>query len=112
MRKLSALLIAMLAAAAALAQQLPTVQLRAGMHLIRAKVAADYETRGRGLMFRKDDPQLAALVDRRFAKLASSRELRFLYEKWFQRRLPTGERLNIPISPQLAGLFQALGLPE
>lgn len=65
-----------------------------------------------GLMYRKGDPQLAAMVDRRFAKLASSRELRFLYEKWFLRRLPTGERLNIPISPQLAGLFQALGLPE
>jgi glutamate/aspartate transport system substrate-binding protein len=65
-----------------------------------------------GLMYRKDDPQLAAVVDRRFAKLASSRELRFLYEKWFLRRLPTGERLNIPVSPQLAGLFQALGLPE
>ena len=43
----------MLAAAPALAQQLPTVQLRAGMHLIRAEVAADYETRGRGLMYRK-----------------------------------------------------------
>lgn len=43
----------MLAAVPALAQQLPVVQLRAGMHLIRAEVAADYETRGRGLMYRK-----------------------------------------------------------
>jgi uncharacterized membrane protein (UPF0127 family) len=43
----------MLAAAPALAQQLPVVQLKAGMHLIRAEVAADYATRGRGLMFRK-----------------------------------------------------------
>jgi uncharacterized protein len=43
----------MLAALPALAQQLPVVQLKAGMHLIRAEVAADYSTRGRGLMHRK-----------------------------------------------------------
>jgi uncharacterized membrane protein (UPF0127 family) len=40
-------------AAPAAAQELPLVELRAGMHLIRAEVAADYSTRGRGLMFRK-----------------------------------------------------------
>ena len=40
-------------AAPAMAQQLPLAELRAGMHLIRAEVAADYSTRGRGLMFRK-----------------------------------------------------------
>ena len=43
----------MFVAAPALAQELPAVQLKAGMHLIRAEVAADYSTRGRGLMFRK-----------------------------------------------------------
>jgi uncharacterized membrane protein (UPF0127 family) len=43
----------MLFAAPALAQQLPVVQLSAGMHLIRAELAADYSTRGRGLMYRK-----------------------------------------------------------
>jgi uncharacterized protein len=40
-------------AAPAMAQQLPVAELRAGMHLIRAEVAADYSTRGRGLMHRK-----------------------------------------------------------
>lgn len=43
----------MLFAGPAIAQQLPMVQLRAGMHLIRAEVAADFESRGRGLMHRK-----------------------------------------------------------
>lgn len=43
----------MFLAAPAAAQQLPVVELRAGMHLIRAEVAGDYSTRGRGLMFRK-----------------------------------------------------------
>jgi hypothetical protein len=47
------LLALMLFAAPALAQPLPVVQLSAGMHLIRAEVAADYSTRGRGLMHRK-----------------------------------------------------------
>jgi uncharacterized membrane protein (UPF0127 family) len=42
-----------LLAAPAAAQQLPVVQLKAGMHLIRAEVAADHSTRGRGLMHRK-----------------------------------------------------------
>jgi len=43
----------MLCAAPALAQELPVVQLSAGMHLIRAEVAADNPSRGRGLMHRK-----------------------------------------------------------
>jgi hypothetical protein len=43
----------LLAAAPAFAQQLPVVQLKAGMHLIRAEVAADFSTRARGLMHRK-----------------------------------------------------------
>jgi len=49
----SAFVLLLLAAAPALAQQLPAVQLKAGMHLIRAEVASDFATRGRGLMHRK-----------------------------------------------------------
>ena len=41
------------AAQCALAQELPTVQLNAGMHIIRAEVAADFSTRAQGLMHRK-----------------------------------------------------------
>ena len=48
-----AFLALVLAATPALAQELPVVQLKAGMHLIRAEVAADFSTRARGLMFRK-----------------------------------------------------------
>lgn len=43
----------MLAAAPALAQPLPVVQLNAGMHLIRAEMAADFTARAQGLMHRK-----------------------------------------------------------
>ena len=52
MRTLAVFLLS-LSAAAALAQPLPVAELRAGMHLIRAEVAADFSTRGRGLMHRK-----------------------------------------------------------
>ena len=50
---------------AALAQAQPAlrqVQLSAGMHLIRAEVAADMASRSRGLMFRKSMPQNAGMV--------------------------------------------------
>lgn len=54
----------MLAAAPALAQQpsLPVVQLNAGMHLIRAEVAADYGSRMTGLMFRSAMPSNAGML--------------------------------------------------
>ena len=38
-----------------------------------------------GLMYRKDDPDFAAIVDRTFGRLAQSRELVQLYNKWFQQ---------------------------
>ncbi len=65
-----------------------------------------------GLMYRKDDPDFAAVVDRAFTRLAQSRELVQLYNKWFQLRLPTGERLDLPMSPQLEEIFRVEGVPE
>jgi ABC-type amino acid transport substrate-binding protein len=65
-----------------------------------------------GLMYRKDDPDFAAVVDRTFSRLAQSRELVQLYNKWFQQRLPTGETLNLPMSPQLEEIFRVGGVPE
>ena len=52
MRPLIALLLLSFAAAAH-AQPLPTVQLTAGMHVVRAELAADFATRMQGLMHRK-----------------------------------------------------------
>jgi glutamate/aspartate transport system substrate-binding protein len=65
-----------------------------------------------GLMYRKDDPDFAAVVDRTFSRLAQSRELVQLYNRWFQQRLPTGETLDLPISPQLEEIFRVEGMPE
>ena len=63
-----------------------------------------------GLMFRRDDPELAALVSQTFTRLAESRELRWTYERWFLKRLPNGERLAIPMSNDLRTSFQLMGL--
>jgi glutamate/aspartate transport system substrate-binding protein len=65
-----------------------------------------------GLMYRKDDPDFAAIVDRTFRRLAESRELVDLYNKWFQQRLPTGETLDLPMSPQLEEIFRVEGVPD
>jgi ABC-type amino acid transport substrate-binding protein len=65
-----------------------------------------------GLMYHKDDPDFAAVVDRAFSRLALSRELVQLYNKWFQQRLPTGESLDLPMSPQLEEIFRVEGVPE
>jgi glutamate/aspartate transport system substrate-binding protein len=65
-----------------------------------------------GLMYRKDDPDFAAIVDRTFSRLAQSRELVQLYNKWFQQRLPTGETLGLPMSPQLEEIFRVEGVPD
>jgi glutamate/aspartate transport system substrate-binding protein len=61
-----------------------------------------------GIMFRKDEPQFAALVEQTFRKLGTNRDLVPLYRKWFLRRLPTGERLGIELSPQLEEAFKVL----
>jgi ABC-type amino acid transport substrate-binding protein len=65
-----------------------------------------------GIMFRKGDAPLSALVQKTFSRLAEARELRWLYEKWFLKRLPTGERLNIPMSEELAHSLQVLGMSD
>ena len=84
-----------------------------------AKAASDMKVVGEylsydpyGLVFRRDDPAFAAVVERTFARIAGERRLAELYNKWFLRRLPTGETLHLPLSPQLEEVFRMLGQPE
>ena len=73
------------------------------------RVAGDYLSYDPyGIMFRRGEPQLAAVVERAFHKLGSNHDLIPLYNKWFVGRLPTGERLNVAISPQLEEAFRVL----
>jgi glutamate/aspartate transport system substrate-binding protein len=65
-----------------------------------------------GLAYRRDDPAFAGVVERTFGRIAGERRLAELYNKWFLRRLPTGETLNLPMSAQLSEIFRMLGEPE
>jgi glutamate/aspartate transport system substrate-binding protein len=64
------------------------------------------------LMFRKDDPEFAEVVDGAFGKLAGSREIVYIYNRWFMKRLPSGVRLALPMSPHLEEIFRVQGLPS
>jgi glutamate/aspartate transport system substrate-binding protein len=65
-----------------------------------------------GLMFRRNDPDFAAVVLRTFQNMAANRDLADLYDKWFMRKLRNGELLGINMSPQLRTIFEMLGQPE
>jgi glutamate/aspartate transport system substrate-binding protein len=64
-----------------------------------------------GIMFARDDAPLAEAVGAAFRRLAITREIRFIYNKWFLRTLPSGRRLGLPMDTRLERSFQVLGLP-
>lgn len=73
------------------------------------KVVGDYLSyEPYGIMFRKGEPQLEDVVDRAFRRLATNHDLVPLYRKWLVDRLPTGERLDVPLSAELAHSFKLL----
>jgi len=65
-----------------------------------------------GLMFRKDDPQMAETVRRAFEGIARNRDLLEIYHKWFVRQTPTGERIGLAMNVQLSEIFRALGVED
>jgi glutamate/aspartate transport system substrate-binding protein len=65
-----------------------------------------------GLMYRKEDPDFTAVVEGAFRRLAQSREIVQLYNRWFQTRLPSGETLDLPMSPQLEEILRVEGVPD
>jgi glutamate/aspartate transport system substrate-binding protein len=67
---------------------------------------ADY-----ALALRKDDPEFEEVVKRAFERLAGSREIVAIYERWFVKPLPSGAKLNLPMSPHLAKVFEVQGMP-
>ena len=62
-----------------------------------------------GIMFRRDDPLMAAAVTRAFAVMAQTRALSATYRKWFLDPGPDGQVLNLPMSAQLSEVFRGLG---
>lgn len=61
------------------------------------------------IVLRRDDPAFADMVRRSFQRMARDGTLSALYNRWFMGQLPTGETLNLPISPQLTEMYSALG---
>jgi glutamate/aspartate transport system substrate-binding protein len=59
-------------------------------------------------MFRKGEQQLADVIEGTFRKLATNHELVPLYQRWLVDRLPTGERLGVPLSAELDDSFKML----
>jgi ABC-type amino acid transport substrate-binding protein len=65
-----------------------------------------------GIMFRRDDPLMAAAVTRAFLAMAQRRTLAGIYRRWFLQPAPTGELLNLPMSVQLTEVFRAMGAED
>ena len=61
-----------------------------------------------GIAFRRNEPELRASVERAVRNLVITRDIGAIYAKWFESRLPNGERFNIPMSPQLQESFKVL----
>ena len=61
-----------------------------------------------GIVFRKGDAQLAELVKRAFHDRAEDGEIERQYKRWFLQRLPSGQSLDLPMSPQLETLIRAM----
>lgn len=64
-----------------------------------------------GIVYPRDDPALADAVDRTLRNLAETREIVWLYDRWFVRPLPSGQRLDLPMSVELRRSLELIGLP-
>ncbi len=62
-----------------------------------------------GIAFRRNEPELKASVERAIRGLVVSRDIVAIYARWFESRLPNGERFNMPMSPQLEESLKVIG---
>ena len=79
----------------------------------RFRVVGDYLSyEPYAITLRRDDAAFADLVRASFRRMAVEGTLSRLYERWLVDRLPTGEILNLPMSPHLAEMYRLLGQPD
>jgi glutamate/aspartate transport system substrate-binding protein len=64
------------------------------------------------LAFQRGDQPFAEVVARAFRRLAATREIVALHDRWFVRPLPSGERLRLPMSRELEEFWRVQGLPS
>jgi len=65
-----------------------------------------------GLMYQRNDPAFAAVIEAGFRRLAAQRKLSAIYHRWLMEKLPSGETLNVPMSAELTQFYRALGQPD
>ena len=65
-----------------------------------------------GLMYRKNDPQMRKLVVETFQALAADGEIERQYQRWFLKKLPSGQTLNLPMSQQLQIILESLAATQ
>jgi len=85
--------------------------------IARDAAKAEYEVVGDylsydpyGIMYRKGDSQLGKVVNDTFQVLAEDGEIERQYKRWFLRKLPTGESINLPMSAQLEAIIQTMSV--
>jgi glutamate/aspartate transport system substrate-binding protein len=64
-----------------------------------------------GIMYPRDDPALDDAVNRTLRALAENREIVWIYDRWFVRPLPSGQRLALPMGVELRRSLELIGLP-
>ena len=64
-----------------------------------------------GLAYARGEPALADAVERTLRTLARSREIVWIYDRWFVRPLPGALAVGMPMSVELRRSFEVLGLP-
>ena len=70
-------------------------------------VGESLRTENQSLMFRKDDPQFKALVDRVVGGMMKSGEMDILYKKWFMSPIPPkGININYPLNAETKDAFK------
>jgi glutamate/aspartate transport system substrate-binding protein len=85
----------------------------------KAKSPKDFEVVGDylsydpyAMMYRKGDEDFGLVVRRAVARLMASGDINKIYSKWFLEKLPSGEMMNVPMSPLLKAAIQLQALPD
>jgi glutamate/aspartate transport system substrate-binding protein len=83
--------------------------------LAESQAQADYVVTGEflsydpyGIMFRRNDAQLAQVIVDAFHDLAADGEIDRRYERWFLKKLPSGTSLDLPMTPQLEETIKSM----
>jgi glutamate/aspartate transport system substrate-binding protein len=61
-----------------------------------------------GVLYRRNDPAMAKVVNDSFQRMAQDGEIERQYRRWFLRKLPLGVSIDLPMSAQLESIIEAM----